>query len=183
MGINILLIGNCGVGKTHVMQTLIKSLHTKTEKKIGLLHYLQNDPYIITGRYMNDLFDGSDKLAMNVMSSLDEFLIATRGKIVLYEGDRFMNSSFIKKAQPYIIKILGDGKKGREKRNSQQTARHLKSIQTRVNNINPNLELINSNVCISVILFCILHATGIEDLKQHLLKQERIHKKQQHSLF
>jgi len=33
MGINILLIGNCGVGKTHVMQTLIKSLHTKTEKK------------------------------------------------------------------------------------------------------------------------------------------------------
>mgnify|MGYP003669281031 CR=1 FL=1 len=143
MGLNILIIGNCGVGKTHVLKKLIESLSVKKENRIGLLNYLENENYIITGKYVDHTFDGSDKLAMNVMSSLDEFLNT----------------------------------------NSNQTQRHLKSIQTRVSNINTDIELNNSNVCISVLMHCILHSKNTEQLNQNLNKQKLIHVKQQQSLF
>jgi len=183
MGLNILIIGNCGVGKTHVLKKLIESLSVKKENRIGLLNYLENENYIITGKYVDHTFDGSDKLAMNVMKSLDEFLNTNINKTIFYEGDRFTNSNFIKKAKPFIIKILGDGKEGRSIRNSNQTQRHLKSIQTRVSNINTDIELNNSNVCISVLMHCILHSKNTEQLNQNLNKQKLIHVKQQQSLF
>ena len=66
---------------------------------------------------------------------------------------------------------------------SNQTQRHLKSIQTRVSNINADLELSNSKVCISVLMHCILHSNNITELKQNLNKQKTIHKKKQQSLF
>ncbi|QDP50514.1 MAG: hypothetical protein Unbinned92contig1002_11 [Prokaryotic dsDNA virus sp.] len=183
MAVNILIVGNCGVGKTYVVKKLINSLQVAKASNVGLLRYLHNQQYIITGSYVGGMFDGSDKLAMNVMSSLDEFLQKNNNHVIFYEGDRFTNSTFIKKAKPFIIKILGDGKEGREQRNSQQTARHLKSIQTRVNNINAHLELKNSNVCLSVILHCLMHSSSHEELQQQFNKQKEIHTKQQTSLF
>jgi len=183
MAINILITGNCGVGKTYVIKKLINSLQVPYANNVGLLRYLHNDQYIITGSYVGDMFDGSYKLAMNVMSSLDEFLQKNSNHIIFYEGDRFTNSTFIKKAKPFIIKILGDGKQGRQQRNSQQTQRHLKSIQTRVNNINADLELKNSNVCLSVILHCLMHSSTHQELQKQLGKQQQIHTKQQTSLF
>ena len=137
MAINILITGNCGVGKTYVLKTLIQSLKLTKQNRIGLLNFLECSKYIITGKYVDDVFDGSDKL----------------------------------------------GKVGREQRNSNQTQRHLKSIQTRVSNINADLELSNSKVCISVLMHCILHSNNITELKQSLNKQKTIHKKKQQSLF
>ena len=62
-----------------------------------------------------------------------------------------MNGNFIKKCNPYIIKINGDGAGGRLKRGSNQTERQLKTIKTRVKNINPNIEVKNSNECLKII--------------------------------
>ena len=73
MAINILITGNCGVGKTYVLKTLIQSLKLTKQNRIGLLNFLECSKYIITGKYVDDVFDGSDKLAMNVMSSVFVF--------------------------------------------------------------------------------------------------------------
>jgi hypothetical protein len=70
--------------------------------------------------------------------------IKHKEKIGVFEGDRFTNNKFIDKAEPLIIKIKGDGKQGREKRGSNQTERHLKSIKTRVGNIQAHQVLDNS---------------------------------------
>jgi len=183
MGVNILITGNCGVGKTYILKELIKCIGLSKKNKIGLLNYIENNKYVITGKYVNEMFDGSDKLAMNVMSSLEQFLNENKDKIIFYEGDRFTNSKFIAKAKPFIIKILGNGKSGREERNSNQTQRHLKSIQTRVNNIEADLELKNSSVCLSVLLHCILHSDNIIEFNENLNNQKLKHKKNQTSLF
>jgi len=132
--INILIIGNCGVGKTYVMQNIIKSYKCNEAANVGLLHYNTNGFINVTGKYDGGIFQGSDKLSMSVMTSLDAFLEQVKG-VNLFEGDRFMNKNFIAKAKPYIIKIKGSGQKGRSIRGSSQTPRQLKSIETRVNNI------------------------------------------------
>lgn len=183
MAVNILITGNCGVGKTYVLKQLIECFKLKNQNRIGLLNYLENSKYVVTGKYVGETFDGSDKLAMNVMSSVDEFLETNNNKVIFYEGDRFTNSKFIAKAKPFIIKILGDGKAGRQKRNSSQTQRHLKSIQTRVSNINADIEVNNSNVCISILLYCILHSNNLSELTQNLNEQKAKNTKQQTTLF
>ncbi len=146
----ILIIGECGVGKTWVMKKLIN----KTKGyKLGLYYFNENKKNIIIGKYDNSIFQGSDRLSMSVMSDLDKMLayIKKSKKIAIFEGDRFMNSNFIKKSNPYIIKIKGDGAGGRLKRGSNQTERHLKSIKTRVSNIKENIEVENSEECLKII--------------------------------
>ena len=61
--------------------------------------------------------------------------IKKANKIAIFEGDRFTNSKFIDKADPIIVRVNGDGAKGRLKRGSQQSERQIKTIKTRVNNI------------------------------------------------
>jgi len=140
----ILLIGQCGVGKTWVMKQLLRE-DNKTYK-LGMYSFHETDKYIVVGKYDNSTFEGSDKLSMAVMRDLPRMLsyIKSRKKIAVFEGDRFTNSKFIEKAEPLIIRIKGDGQLGREKRGSNQTERHLKSITTRVNNINAHQTTANS---------------------------------------
>jgi hypothetical protein len=146
----ILIIGECGVGKTWVMKNLLKN--TKGYK-LGLFLFNENEKNIIVGKYDNSIFSGSDKLSMAVMKDLDKMLyyIKKSKKIAIFEGDRFMNSNFIKKCNPNIIKIKGDGAGGRLKRVSNQTERQLKTIKTRVKNINFDIEVANSNECLKLI--------------------------------
>lgn len=132
--INILIIGNCGVGKTYVMQNLIKSYKCDQASNVDLLHYRTNGFLNITGKYDGGIFQGSDKLSMSVMTSLDKYLHKVKG-VSIFEGDRFMNSNFIAKAKPYVIKVKGNGSQGRVLRGSSQSPRQVKSIQTRVSNI------------------------------------------------
>lgn len=146
----ILIIGECGVGKTWVMKNLLKE--TKGFK-LGLYYFNENKKNIIVGKYDNSIFEGSDKLSMSVMVDLDKMLayIKKSKKIAVFEGDRFMNSNFIKKCKPYIIKINGDGAGGRLKRGSNQSERQLKTIKTRVKNIKFDVEVENSNECLKLI--------------------------------
>ena len=71
--------------------------------------------------------------------------------IILSEGDRFTNSTFINKFNPYIIKISNNGEFGRNLRNSNQSERHIKSIDTRIKNIKENIIVKNSNEAFNVI--------------------------------
>jgi hypothetical protein len=132
---NILLIGCAGVGKTWVMKSIINNFKCVKRHRLGKFYFHSSDNVIVTGKYDGSTFEGSDKLSMSVITDLDAFLFHTNNKIVILEGDRFTNSKVIAKANPIIIKILGDGVAGRIKRGSNQTDRHLKSITTRVNNI------------------------------------------------
>jgi len=183
MGLNILIIGECGVGKTHVMKSIIKELNLTEEGKVGTLNYLVGGNYILTGKYVGEVFDGSDKLSMSVMLSLKEFLSINTGKIIFYEGDRFMNKNFIKAAKPFIIKILGNGNEGRIKRGSDQSGRHLSSVSTRVSNITPALELKSSSVCFEVLNGCISLSNTAEGFLSELNKAKLEHKTNQQSLF
>jgi hypothetical protein len=146
----ILVIGECGVGKTWVLKQLIKN---SKGFKLGLNYFNETDKNIVVGKYDNSTFEGSDKLSMAVMKDLDKMLVYINkvNKTAIFEGDRFMNTNFIKKAKPYIIKIKGDGKGGRLKRVSQQTERQLKTIKTRVKNIKADKEVENSNECLNII--------------------------------
>ena len=140
----VLIVGNCGVGKTWLMKALIKEFKVEKRQKIGKFYFHSNDRVIVVGKYDGSTFEGSDRLSMSVITDLSAFLQLSVGKISIFEGDRFTNGRFIKEANPIIVKILGDGASGREKRGSAQTERHIKSINTRVSNINANFEVNNS---------------------------------------
>ena len=146
---NILIVGICGVGKTWLMKSLIESFSCTEKGKVKLVRYSESKEYKINivGNYDGSMFEGSDKLAMNVSSSLDQYMEETsEDNYNVFEGDRFSNGKFIEKFKPLVIKILGDGKQGREKRGSNQTERHLKSITTRVGNIDADIEFENSTL-------------------------------------
>ncbi len=142
---NILLIGNCGSGKTWVMKSIIKTFKQERRQKIGKFYYHTNGSVIVIGKYDGSTFEGTDRLSMAVMSDVIPFLNFNQGKKIIAEGDRFMNSTYIGQANPVIIKIIDDGKDGREKRKSNQTDRHLRSIKTRVSNITADYEVETSS--------------------------------------
>ena len=99
----------------------------------------------IVGKYDGSMFEGYDRLAMNVSSSLPQYFEETAdSNYNVFEGDRFSNGKFIERYNPLVLKILGDGKEGREKRGSSQSERQIKSITTRVGNINADFEFNNS---------------------------------------
>lgn len=147
----ILLIGMCGTGKTWVMEQLLQYYVLSHRKKIGKIYYHTDNRIIVLGKYDGSMYQGSDKLSMSVMTDVDAFIQHTKGNIIITEGDRFTNGKFIAKANPLIIKITDDGVIGRLRRDSKQTDRHLKSIQTRVNNIKADHVVINSTEALELI--------------------------------
>jgi len=140
----ILLIGMCGTGKTWVMEQLIQYYVLSYRKKIGKIYYHTDNKIIVLGKYDGSMYQGSYKLSMSVMTDVDAFIEHTKENIIVAEGDRFTNGKFIGKANPIVIKITDDGVVGRLKRNSSQSDRHLKSMQTRVSNIIADRNVINS---------------------------------------
>lgn len=145
-----LIIGNCGVGKTHVMKSLMSFFNITPVYSYGtgLYRYLKKDGIVLLGKYDGSTFEGSDKLSMSIMADNAKIQpIFKEAKVVVGEGDRFTNSTFISTFKPTIVLIEGDGEEGRKKRGSQQTERHLKSIATRVSNIKPDLTFPNSIEC------------------------------------
>lgn len=134
---SILLIGCCGSGKTWVMRQIIKHFRLNKKAKAGLIRFQTDGKLSVLGNYDGSLFEGGDKLSMAVMKDcamLEKVRIKNK-MIVICEGDRFTNKTFIETCQPYIVKILDDGSAGRLARKSNQSERHLKSIKTRVDNI------------------------------------------------
>ena len=149
--VRLLIVGKTGVGKTWLMNSLLKHYRANLRLKMGLVYFHSNGSVHILGKYDGSTFEGSDKLSMGVMADIDKFLRASEGKSIIAEGDRFTNSRYIAAAKPLIIKILGDGAEGRLKRGSNQTQRHIKAISTRVDNICANFEVQNSNEALALI--------------------------------
>lgn len=156
----ILVIGNCGSGKTWVMQQLISRFAINKFGKIGKFYFNYADGIVVIGKYDNTIFQGSDRLSMAVMSDIDMFNKFAENKLVICEGDRLTNSTFITKSNPTIIRITDDGLNGRKIRNSNQTERHLKSIATRVNNITPHYQVSDSNECLNLVIKLINNEYG-----------------------
>ena len=194
---NILIIGNCGVGKTYVMTELLKYFKCEQGKQVDQVYYNTNDSKVlykymneptpetrhlrnkinIIGKYDGSTFQGSDRLSMSVMTSIDKYLETENG-VNIFEGDRFTNGKFIAKAKPYIVKILCNGKEGRAKRGSQQTERQIKSISTRVSNIEANAEVDSSELLLISLKNILSH-----NIKKELTKFTEVWKPQQLNLF
>ena len=130
----ILLIGACGSGKTWVMKELIRKLKLNTLGRVGMFLFHRDVKFLVLGKYDGTTFEGSDKLSMAVMRDLGMFKAAHKDKTVICEGDRFTNRTFVEGVKPTIVVINNDGSEGRKKRQSNQTERQIKSIQSRVNN-------------------------------------------------
>jgi hypothetical protein len=154
---SILLIGNCGSGKTWVMKKLIEKFSANTLGKIKTILFHKNGTgeIHILGKYDGTVFEGSDKLSMAVMKDLPDFKKYKQlmGGWTICEGDRFTNQTFITQMKPIIIHIVDDGSKGRAKRQSNQTERQIKSIATRVSNISRSAkhQVLNSTEALKVI--------------------------------
>lgn len=150
----ILLIGGCGSGKTYVMKQLLNNLETKIAK-IGLFRFCidESKNIAILGVYDGTTFEGSDKLSMAIMkdAQIMRKLQTSKNITIICEGDRFTNSTFIKTFEPIIIKINDKGEKGRKIRNSTQSDRHIKAIQTRVDNIKEHYLVNNSTEALELV--------------------------------
>ena len=148
---NILLIGATGTGKTWVMKQLITDQFS--EFRAGLVRGVENKRGLFLGVYDGSIFEGSDRLSMSVAKDFDllRVMVEAVGCDMIAEGDRFMNKKFIEMFSPTVIKIKGDGSVGRAKRGSEQTTRQIKSIQTRVNNIKADIEVLNSDEALRII--------------------------------
>ena len=164
---NILLTGRPGTGKTWVMKSLIENYETNKQGKVGLIDYLYNDELAITGKYVGEVFDGSDKLSMAAVSSVADFIDAVDVPVRVFEGDRFTNNSFLKVADPFVINIEGDGSEGIKMRGSSQTEQRLKAMKTRYNNFQYHVRVPNSNECLEMVKAIIAGEFETKDL--HLL--------------
>lgn len=147
---NILIVGECGVGKTWVMTQLLAE--TKGYK-LGKINFHQSASAIVVGKYDGSVFQGSDKLSMTAITDYSKISNrALKYNIpAVWEGDRFTNSTFIEGAKPIIVRIAGDGSGGRMKRGSQQSERQIKAIRTRVSKLEPTHEVENSTECLALI--------------------------------
>lgn len=117
------------------MKQLISQFGLVDKRSAGLYTWQEGIELAVLGNYDGTLFEGGDKLSMGIMGSNKLALESLKDKTVIAEGDRFTNSTFIAAFNPYIIRIKNNGAEGRKLRGSEQTERHIKSIQTRVNNI------------------------------------------------
>lgn len=144
-----LIIGNCGVGKTYVLRKILSNLPQNTPQKLGQVYFHQEGKVGVLGKYVGGVFDGSDRLSMSVAADFPKLHRYAKANHVtlIGEGDRFMNSTFINLFNPVVLHIKGSGEEGRARRGSAQTERQLKSIATRVANIQAHHTFNDSEAC------------------------------------
>ena len=151
MGLNILLTGRPGTGKTWVMKQIIEKYECKEEGKVGLINYLTNGKVLVTGKYEGHTFDGGDRLSMAAISSVGDLVDSTGHMDRLFDGDRFTNSTFLK-YEPIIINITGTGEAGRKLRGSNQTEARLKSMATRYDSYSYHYRVDDSSECLRLVV-------------------------------
>lgn len=150
----ILIIGACGSGKTWVMKQIIKQMDLQLSAKFGMFQFKTNKKLCVLGKYDGQMFEGSDRLSMAIARDFEPFkkIVDKNNFTIIAEGDRFTNKKFIEVFKPYVIKIKDSGEKGRKLRGSNQTERHVRSIQTRVDNTKCNIEVENSLEALKTVL-------------------------------
>ena len=191
--------GEPGTGKTTMMFALIDSLDEKfgkasIEQPVKLVPCLVWDhpglrgPVYILGKYEEgDAFQGTDRMSMSCQPAAVEFLKQVdRSAIVLFEGDRLFNQSFLEAAaeisdclEIIILAATDPILKARyERRGSDQSATFIKGRKTKIMNIKMNMSLsplvtevrnhgINDSIDFTVQLFKSLQKEQTNGNEQH----------------
>jgi dephospho-CoA kinase len=141
--------GTPGVGKTTLFRAVIDRLGKEGQKMMqsGLVVYHEwtDQRLIILGDYRKRGFGGTDRLSMAVQPQAIEFLRSRAGDdiIVLFEGDRLFNQSFLTEIQKFskvklwVLTADENIRRSRcEKRGSNQNEKWLKGRESKIKNLN-----------------------------------------------
>lgn len=143
--------GEPGAGKTTLMKKLIEHFGVQPEyDSFKLVPYLRKDNIYVLGKYEDgETFAGTDRMSMAVQPEAIKFLASLPSdSIVLYEGDRLFNTSFLEHCnENYDLSIvyLKTDKSVRQERykerGSNQNETWLQGRETKVANILTNMTL------------------------------------------
>jgi uridine kinase len=143
--------GEPGAGKSTLMKRVVE--HLKMEPKydsVKLVPYLQKDNIYVLGKYEEgQVFSGTDRMSMAVQPEAVKFLASlSDNSVVLYEGDRLFNSSFLEhcnenySTEIIYLKTTKDIRSDRYKqRGSEQNETWLQGRETKIANILTNMTL------------------------------------------
>jgi len=143
--------GEPGAGKTSLMKKIIEKYKMlPAYEAFKLVPYLNKNNYYVLGKYEQDeVFAGTDRMSMAVQPEAKKFLSSLpENSIVLFEGDRLFNSSFLEMCvELYDTKIIylktsKNVRQGRyEERKSNQNETWLQGRETKISNILSNIQL------------------------------------------
>ena len=143
--------GEPGAGKTTLMKKLIERFDVQPKyDSFKLVPYLCKDNIYVLGKYEDgETFGGTDRMSMAVQPEAIKFLASlSADSIVLYEGDRLFNNSFLEHCnENYDLSIiyLKTDKSVRQERykerGSNQNETWLQGRETKVSNILTNMTL------------------------------------------
>lgn len=109
------ICGEPGTGKTTLMRELV-ALDDCAPGKFGTLEFHKGEDgyFYVLGRYRGEMFDGTDRLSMAVISDAEWFLQTAQvnqpATVVVFEGDRlwcprFINFLYTIKAEIMFIRL------------------------------------------------------------------------------
>lgn len=147
----LILGGEPATGKTTLMREFIANLQEQGQPvnygKLKALWFKQRQVFVL-GIYDDQLFAGTDRLSMTVITDALKFLTHLnerpdmKNAAVVLEGDRLFNRTFIaacKAVAPTEIMVLKVSEEEKHRRHIQrgdsQTASWLKSRKTKVDNL------------------------------------------------
>lgn len=95
----VCLIGVPGSGKTTLFRSVLSYFPSRAYFASGLLKgecwHENNKPFYVFGTYQGTVFDGTDRLSMAVQPDAEKFMRSASGSVILFEGDRLGNQSFL----------------------------------------------------------------------------------------
>ena len=144
--------GEPGSGKSTLMKRVIEYLNMMPMyESFKLVPYLQKDNIYVLGKYEEgQVFSGTDRMSMAVQPEAVRFLASLPSdSIVLYEGDRLFNSSFLEhcnenyELEIIYLKTTKDIRTERYKeRGSNQDETWLRGRESKISNILTNMTLL-----------------------------------------
>lgn len=145
--------GEPGTGKSSLMKSLMAKLGAQTinntEKLVPYTIIENSKNIIVLGRYDGEGYaQGTDRMSMACQPNVVSFLNNNKFDVVLFEGDRLFNQSFLEHCNKYydlsifLLKTNDEIKTQRyEERGSDQNETWLKGRKKKISNICDNMEL------------------------------------------
>jgi len=148
----VIAIGGApGTGKTTLMKKLVEKFQVEPKyEQVKLVPYLNKNNIYILGKYEEgQTFAGTDRMSMATQPEAVKFLATLpKNAILLYEGDRLFNSSFLEHClDNYDLSIIcletekNIRKERYAERGSDQNETWLVGRESKISNILSNLIL------------------------------------------